>query len=74
MIAAHFDSVDHIIHAHSSASPLQGPSLEEMDVLLETIIDSMENTTLIMFGDHGIQSPTESGIYWSHGGDEPETQ
>ena len=73
MIAAHFDSVDHIIHAHGSTTPLLESSLSEMDDLLKRIIDSMENTTIIMFGDHGITKPSESGIYSTHGGNDPET-
>lgn len=63
VIVAHFLGVDHCGHKYGPMHQLCGKKLAEMDSILREVIRRMDsNTTLFVFGDHGM---TDNG---DHGG------
>ncbi|XP_043831857.1 GPI ethanolamine phosphate transferase 3 isoform X2 [Dromiciops gliroides] len=64
LLIAHFLGVDHCGHKHGPHHPEMAKKLNQMDQMLQTLVEQLENDTLLVVaGDHGM---TETG---DHGGD-----
>ncbi|XP_072462734.1 GPI ethanolamine phosphate transferase 3 isoform X3 [Notamacropus eugenii] len=64
LLIAHFLGVDHCGHKHGPHHPEMAKKLNQMDQMLQTLVERLENDTLLVVaGDHGM---TETG---DHGGD-----
>ncbi|KAM9093885.1 GPI ethanolamine phosphate transferase 3 isoform X5 [Sarcophilus harrisii] len=64
LLIAHFLGVDHCGHKHGPHHPEMAKKLNQMDQVLQTLVERLENDTLLVVaGDHGM---TETG---DHGGD-----
>lgn len=64
LLVAHYLGVDHCGHKHGPLHPEMARKLTEMNAVIETIIEKMDDeTTLFVIGDHGM---TGTG---DHGGD-----
>ena len=64
VVIAHFLGVDHCGHRYGPYHPAMAEKLTQMDDVLRSLVDALDNDTIIMvFGDHGM---TKSG---DHGGD-----
>lgn len=62
MSIGHALGVDHAGHRYGPDSPKMTEKLQEMDVYIREIIDSLDdNTLLIVFGDHGMDSKGDHG-------------
>uniref|UniRef100_A0A915PZ24 GPI ethanolamine phosphate transferase 3 n=1 Tax=Setaria digitata TaxID=48799 RepID=A0A915PZ24_9BILA len=66
VLIAHFLGVDHCGHKYGPNHPEMSRKLRQMNEILEKVIDSLDNNTLLLvMGDHGM---TDNG---DHGGDQP---
>ncbi|XP_068613713.1 GPI ethanolamine phosphate transferase 3-like [Brachionichthys hirsutus] len=64
VVVAHFLGVDHCGHRFGSDHPAMADKLTQMDGVIRSVIDRVENDTLlVVMGDHGM---TDSG---DHGGE-----
>ncbi|XP_025030928.1 GPI ethanolamine phosphate transferase 3 isoform X2 [Python bivittatus] len=67
LLIAHFLGVDHCGHKHGPDHPEMAKKLSQMDEMLRSLVDHLENDTLLLVaGDHGM---TGTG---DHGGDSEE--
>ncbi|XP_063152018.1 GPI ethanolamine phosphate transferase 3 isoform X1 [Candoia aspera] len=67
LLIAHFLGVDHCGHKHGPNHPEMAKKLSQMDEMLWSLVDRLENDTLLLVaGDHGM---TETG---DHGGESEE--
>ena len=64
ILIAHYLGVDHAGHRYGPGHEAMGRKLSEMDDVLERVVSTMDNTTLlVVMGDHGMDSKG------NHGGD-----
>lgn len=61
LLVAHYLGVDHCGHKHGPMHPEMGRKLTEMNGVIRTIINKMDNeTTLFVIGDHGMTATGNS--------------